>query len=73
MYHEGQRIPGSYCNFYIANGVVVVPEFDDPADIRVQSTLQKLLPNREIVPIPARDLFWGLGAFHCMTQQEPAN
>jgi agmatine deiminase len=72
MYHEDQRIPGSYCNFYIANGVVVVPEFADPADARVNETLRKLLPGREIVPIPARDLFWGLGAFHCMSQQEPA-
>jgi agmatine deiminase len=72
MYHEDQRIPGSYCNFYIANGVVVVPEFDDPADACVNETLRKLLPGREIAPIPARDLFWGLGAFHCMSQQEPA-
>jgi agmatine deiminase len=72
MHHEDQRIPGSYCNFYIANGIVVVPEFDDPADARVNETLAKLMPDREIAPIPARDLFWGLGAFHCMTQQEPA-
>jgi agmatine deiminase len=72
MYHEDQRIPGSYCNFYIANGVVVTPEFDDPADTRVVETLVKLMPGREIIPIPARDLFWGLGAFHCMSQQEPA-
>jgi agmatine deiminase len=72
MHHEDQRIPGSYCNFYIANGVVVTPEFDDPADTRVVETLVKLMPGREIIPIPARDLFWGLGAFHCMSQQEPA-
>ncbi|MCC7086865.1 MAG: agmatine deiminase family protein [Pirellulales bacterium] len=72
MHYEGQRIPGSYCNFYLANGVAVVPEFGDPSDARVNETLAKLLPDREIVAIPARDLFWGLGAFHCLTQQEPA-
>jgi agmatine deiminase len=72
IYHEGQRLPASYCNFYLANGVAIVPQFDDPADARVIQTLGHLLPGRKIIGLPARDLVWGLGAFHCITQQEPA-
>ena len=70
--HNGQRLPASYCNFYLANGLAIVPQFDDPADSRAVDTLTRLLPGRRIVPLPARDLVWGLGAFHCITQQEPA-
>ena len=72
IYHDGQRLPASYCNFYIANGVVIVPQFDDPADHTVLEILAPLFSNREILGLPARDLVWGLGAFHCITQQEPA-
>ncbi|HEY2760076.1 MAG TPA: agmatine deiminase family protein [Pirellulales bacterium] len=70
--YEGQRLPASYCNFYMANGVAIVPQFDDPADARVLGILGRQLPGRKIVGLPARDLVWGLGAFHCITQQEPA-
>jgi agmatine deiminase len=72
MFHEGQRLPASYCNFYIANGVVIVPVFDDPADASALDLLGSLFKGREVIGLPARDLAWGLGAFHCITQQEPA-
>ncbi len=70
--YEGQRLPASYCNFYMANGVAIVPQFDDRADAKVLDVLGRQLPGRKIVGLPARDLVWGLGAFHCITQQEPA-
>ena len=72
IYYEGQRLPASYCNFYIANGIVIVPQFDDPADVKAAELLGRLLPGRQVIGLPARDLAWGLGAFHCITQQEPA-
>jgi agmatine deiminase len=72
MHFEGQRLPASYCNFYMANGVAIVPQFDDPSDSRVVEVLGKLLPGRKIIGLAAGDLAWGLGAFHCITQQEPA-
>lgn len=72
LWHGAQRLPASYMNFYIGNGVVVVPSFDDPQDTFAQETLAGLFPGRKIVPIRAVDLAWGLGAFHCITQQEPA-
>jgi len=70
--HEGQRLPASYANFYIGNGAVLVPIFDDPHDEQVLATLRSLFPTRRIVGIPSRQLVWGLGAFHCVTQQQPA-
>ena len=66
-----QRLPASYCNFYIVNDGVIVPTFNDPADEYACNTLQGLFPNRNVVPVDASDLIWGLGAFHCMTQQRP--
>jgi agmatine deiminase len=72
IHYEGQRLPASYCNFYIANTIVVVPQFDDPADAKAMEILGRVLPGREVIGLPARDLVWGLGAFHCITQQEPA-
>jgi len=72
MFFEGQRLPACYCNFYIANGVVIVPQFDDPADSRVLDILRPLFSGREVIGLPARELVWGLGAYHCITQQEPA-
>lgn len=72
MYHNGQRLPASYANFYIANGLVVAPQYDDPADAEVLELLAKLFPDRKVQGIRAVDLAWGLGAFHCITQQEPA-
>ena len=66
------RLPASYANFYIANGVVIVPTFNDPADRVALGTLAELLPGREVVGIHCGELVWGLGTLHCMTQQEPA-
>ena len=68
---EGQRLPASYANFYIGNRAVLVPVFDDPNDARALSTLASCFPGRELVPIGAVDLVLGLGAFHCVTQQQP--
>jgi agmatine deiminase len=72
VYFEGQRLPASYANFYIANSVVLVPTFNDPNDRHALNTLAACFPTREIVGIHAVDLVWGLGTLHCMTQQEPA-
>lgn len=75
LLHDGnpeQRMPGSYCNFHIANGVVIVPQFDDPHDRVACEILGRLFPGRDIVGLPALDLIWGLGAYHCLSQQEPA-
>ena len=71
IYFDGQRLPASYANFYIANKIVLVPTFNDPADRVALETLAKLFPAREIVPIYCRDLVLGLGTIHCMTQQLP--
>ena len=65
------RLPASYCNFYIANGVVIVPQFDDPADEQAIEILAGLFPKREVLGLRANDLVCGLGAFHCITQQQP--
>jgi agmatine deiminase len=69
---EGRRLPASYANFYIANGAVLVPVFNDPNDRIALNTLAELFPGREVVPIYSGDLIWGFGALHCMTQQQPA-
>jgi len=69
---EGQRLPASYANFYIANAAVLVPVFSDPNDRIALDTLAKLFPERKVIGIPCRDFIWGLGALHCMTQQQPA-
>lgn len=69
---DGARLPASYANFYIANGVVLVPTFNDPNDRVALNTLAALFPDREIVGIHAVDLVWGLGTLHCLTQQQPA-
>ncbi len=71
MFHGDQRLPASYMNFYIANGLVIVPQFDDPADRAALDTLARLFPDRQVRGLRAVDLAWGLGAFHCITQQEP--
>ena len=68
---DGQRLPASYANFYIANRIVLVPTFNDRADREALNTLAALFPTREIVPIYCRDLVLGLGTIHCMTQQFP--
>lgn len=69
---EGERLPASYANFYVANGVVVVPTFNDPNDRRALGLLAECFPDRKVVGIHAVDLVLGLGTLHCMTQQEPA-
>ncbi|MGP0017742.1 MAG: agmatine/peptidylarginine deiminase [Candidatus Sulfotelmatobacter sp.] len=69
---EGRRLPASYANFYIANGVVLAPVFNRPNDRIALNTLAELFPTREVVPIYSGDFIWGLGAMHCMTQQQPA-
>ncbi len=66
-----ERLPASYANFYIANGVVIVPTFNDPNDRVALGILADLFPDREVVGVYARDLVWGLGTLHCLTQQEP--
>jgi len=71
VWFAGQRLPASYANFYIANQIVLVPVFNDPADRVALNTLAALFPTREIVPIYCRDLVLGLGTIHCMTQQLP--
>jgi agmatine deiminase len=68
---EKRRLPASYANFYIANGVVLVPVVNDPNDRIALNTLAQLFPTREVVPIFSGDLVWGLGTMHCMTQQQP--
>jgi agmatine deiminase len=69
---EGQRLPASYANFYIAYSCLLLPTFADPNDEIALSILQKLFPDRRVIGIDCRELIWGLGTFHCLTQQQPA-
>ena len=69
---KGQRLPASYANFYIANGIVLVPTFNDPNDRLALNTLAGLFPAHTVQGIHCGDFIWGLGALHCMTQQQPA-
>jgi agmatine deiminase len=69
---EGQRLPASYANFYIANGLVMVPTFNDANDRIALNTLAECFPDCVVTGIHCTDFIWGLGALHCMTQQEPA-
>jgi agmatine deiminase len=73
LYFDGQRLPASYANFYIANDRVLVPTFNDPRDRTALGVLADLFPTRQIVGIHAVDLVWGLGTLHCMTQQQPSS
>ena len=68
---DGQRLPASYANFYIANDRVLVPTFNDPKDRTALGVLADLFPRRTVVGIHAVDLVWGLGTLHCLTQQQP--
>lgn len=72
VWFDGQRLPASYANFYIANGLVLVPTFNDPADRVALTALAKVFPDREVCGIHCVDLVLGLGTLHCMTQQQPA-
>jgi agmatine deiminase len=72
VYFAGQRLPASYANFYIANRLVLLPVFNDPNDIVAMNILAESLPDRKVVGIYCGDFILGLGALHCMTQQQPA-
>jgi agmatine deiminase len=72
LWFDGVRLPASYANFYIANGLVLVPTFNDPHDRVALNILAECFPGREIVGINCVELVWGLGTLHCMTQQQPA-
>ena len=69
---NGERLPASYANFYVANGVVIVPTFNDPSDRHALHIISECFPDRSVVGIHATDLVWGLGTLHCLTQQQPA-
>jgi agmatine deiminase len=71
VYFDGQRLPASYANFYIANTAVLVPVFADPNDRVALNKLARLFPDRRVIGTPCRDLVLGLGTLHCMTQQQP--
>jgi agmatine deiminase len=68
---RGQRLPASYVNFYVANGLVLMPTFHDPYDRVALNILAQVFPGREVIGVHSVDLIWGLGALHCMTQQQP--
>jgi agmatine deiminase len=70
--YEDQRLPASYANFYISNACVIVPVFQCPADDKALRIIQSCFPGREVVGIDSTDIIWGLGSFHCLSQQEPA-
>ena len=72
VFFESQRLPASYANFYIANGLVLVPTFNDANDRHALNIIAACFPTREVVGIHAVDLVWGLGTLHCLSQQEPA-
>jgi agmatine deiminase len=72
VYYEGQRLPASYANFYISNLHVIVPTFRSKRDEEAIDILQECFPEREVVGIDSTDIIWGLGSFHCLSQQEPA-
>lgn len=71
MEREGLCLPASYANFYIANTCILMPTFADPNDAVAMATVQRAFPKRRLIPIDCRELIWGLGAFHCLTQQQP--
>jgi len=71
IYYDGERLPASYANFYIANRTVLVPTFNDPNDLLALDKLARLFPKREVVGIHSTDLILGLGGIHCLTQQQP--
>jgi agmatine deiminase len=72
LWFDGQRLPASYANYYVANAAVLVPTFNDPNDRVALGILGELFRDRPVVGIHAVDLVWGLGTIHCLTLQEPA-
>lgn len=71
LWFDGERLPLTYANFYIVNGAVLVPTFDCPQDEAALQILRSQFPDREVIGLPARGLFYGGGGFHCVTQQQP--
>jgi agmatine deiminase len=71
VYYDGQRLPASYANFYIANSAVIVPTYRCRNDEKALDILQQCFPDRKVVGIDSTDIIWGLGSFHCLSQQEP--
>jgi len=72
LYDDGTKAPVSYCNFYITNGVVLAPKFNDPNDAKALQIIQSCFPDRKVVGIDCSEVIYGGGTIHCMTQQEPA-
>jgi agmatine deiminase len=72
LVYEDQRLPASYANFYIANASVIVPTYRCAADDKALQIIQQCFPDRKVVGIDSTDIIWGLGSFHCLSQQEPA-
>lgn len=70
-YHHGQRLPASYANFYICNGAVIVPTYQDPNDDKALSILADLFKDREVIGVDSTEIIRGLGSFHCLCMQEP--
>jgi len=71
VYYDGQRLPASYANFYIANSAVIVPTFRCKKDQTALDIIKQCFPDRKVVGIDSTDIIWGLGSFHCLSQQEP--
>jgi len=71
IWYDGSRLPASYANFYIANEIVLVPVFDDPRDGQALGVLRELFPDRKVIGLRCNEVIVGLGALHCVTQQEP--
>ncbi|EHQ28388.1 agmatine deiminase family protein [Mucilaginibacter paludis] len=69
--YDGQRLPASYANFYIGNAAVVVPTYRDKNDDKALAILQQCFTDRKVIGIDSTDIIWGLGSFHCLSQQEP--
>jgi agmatine deiminase len=73
VFCDGQRLPASYANFLVINGAVLMPAFRQPRrDAEAAEVLADCFPSREIIPIDCRELVWGLGTLHCVSQQQPA-
>ena len=70
-FHKGESMPASYANFYITNKSVIVPTYRDSNDDTAINIIQSKFPSRKVIGIDSTDLIWGLGSFHCLTQQEP--
>lgn len=70
--YEDQRLPASYANYYVCNKYVITPTFRCDSDHKALEILQGAIPDREVVGVDSVDIIWGLGSFHCLSQQEPS-